>query len=369
MLTFPYTKKYFINFGSQTGLTPTWVYYRRTDTMADVTPHPTITALGNGVYYFTKTWELSQVDFGFVRDPEIFYMIDGGAAVTDPAMRYVIGVLETEKVYEAFEVWSDENNWKVPDGEGGEVAYNQGALVQSIGHFADNEYQRSVFGRIRNAIIDIKGGDYEGIFTTGGNNIKQVYDRIGDPTLFMLLDSVTGNGPGQITTVSQMVQETWLKASQLKADILGGDYFGESWQYGLDLRMISGTSILGPGSTDFNPSVNSIKYISENLGGGGGGGGGGTIDYELRAMVQRALGMLHENSVLDQTTFTGGNLGSARLRLYDSAVNAAAAQAASNTQPPTEWDTGKLAVYSISATYTGTNLKDYLVTLEWVQGG
>jgi len=77
----------------------------------------------------------------------------------------------------------------------------------------------------------------------------------------------------------------------------------------------------------------------------------------------RALGMLHENSVMDQTSFNGSNnLLNGRLRIYDSKANADAALAAS----PGIYNTGKLAEYAITATYTGggTNLATYKVSRE-----
>jgi hypothetical protein len=302
MIAFPYTKRYFVAFGpTNTALTPSWLHFRRVDTLADVTPHPTITHVANGVYYFDFTWTLDDTTGEIF--PDISWRIDGGAGA-DTGTRYPSGMLSSS---------------------------------------------------------DLVSGSY----------VKEIYDRLGDPMMNSLWNSQDGGGPGQLSTIADMVRTTWERASQLKRDILGGDWYGETWSYGPDLYQVSGAEVIGNDSTDFDPNINSVKYISENLG----GGGGGTVDLtlieagidDLRVLLQRALGMLHENSVLDLTSFTGGNLGSARLRLYDSAINAAAAQAAANLQPPVEYDTGKLAQYSINATYTGANLKDYLVTLEWLR--
>lgn len=92
------------------------------------------------------------------------------------------------------------------------------------------------------------------------------------------------------------------------------------------------------------------------------GSGFDTAQHSLAVVagqvLPRVLGMLHENSVLDQTTFdVNNNLTAGRLRLYNSKTNADAAEAAS----PGTYDTGKIAQYSISATYTGTNLQTYEV--------
>ncbi len=85
------------------------------------------------------------------------------------------------------------------------------------------------------------------------------------------------------------------------------------------------------------------------------------LESDTVSAVTRALGLLHENSVLDLTTFTGDdNLLSGRLRTYDSKANAEAASAAS----PTTYDTGKTAEYSITASYSGTALLKYKVSRE-----
>jgi hypothetical protein len=79
---------------------------------------------------------------------------------------------------------------------------------------------------------------------------------------------------------------------------------------------------------------------------------------DLQTSLTRCLGLLHENSVLDLTSFdSNNNLLSARLRLYNSPANAVAAQAAS----PGPYSTGLIAQYAITATYTGANLQTYLV--------
>ncbi len=72
----------------------------------------------------------------------------------------------------------------------------------------------------------------------------------------------------------------------------------------------------------------------------------------------RGLGMLHENSVLDLTSFdVNNNLTAGRLRIYDSKAHADAALAAS----PGVYDTGKIGQYSITAAYVGVNLQTYEV--------
>lgn len=85
------------------------------------------------------------------------------------------------------------------------------------------------------------------------------------------------------------------------------------------------------------------------------------------ALLVRSLGMLHENSVMDVAAFdVNNNLTYARLRLYNSKANADAATVLAAASPgvPTTYDTGKIAHYTIKATYLGTNLTTYEVVKE-----
>lgn len=78
------------------------------------------------------------------------------------------------------------------------------------------------------------------------------------------------------------------------------------------------------------------------------------IPTDFDDMVARMLGLMHENSVLDNTSFDSlNNMTAGRIRIYDSKANAQAAGA-----------TGLLATYSITATYVGGNLATYTVVKE-----
>ena len=85
-------------------------------------------------------------------------------------------------------------------------------------------------------------------------------------------------------------------------------------------------------------------------------------------ILQRILGMLHENSVFDLTNFDPATnvLTSGRLRLYGTKADADAASSLSEASPgqTTTYDTNKLAQYSIRAAYQGPNLLSYEVALE-----
>lgn len=68
--------------------------------------------------------------------------------------------------------------------------------------------------------------------------------------------------------------------------------------------------------------------------------------------ITRLLGLHHENSLLDMEVYgTNGRLASARLRMYNSAANLAAAFASS----PAGGTTGLLFTWQITATYDGMN--------------
>lgn len=81
------------------------------------------------------------------------------------------------------------------------------------------------------------------------------------------------------------------------------------------------------------------------------------VPDDLEPLLRRMAGLMHENSVLDNTQHDGSNnLTSGRMRIYDSKANAdAAMMGGSGTN-------GLVATYSISATYTGGNLATYKVT-------
>jgi hypothetical protein len=85
-----------------------------------------------------------------------------------------------------------------------------------------------------------------------------------------------------------------------------------------------------------------------------------TLDVSsYRTNIMRILGLVHENSVVDLNTYdTDGNLLSARVRTYNSAVNAAAALAAS----PSPYATGLQFEYAVSASFSSSLLKTYSIT-------
>jgi hypothetical protein len=85
----------------------------------------------------------------------------------------------------------------------------------------------------------------------------------------------------------------------------------------------------------------------------------------ITKQLTRALGLLHENAVLDQTTYESGtnNLLSGRIRVYNSEANAVNAR--NQSELNNEYDVGKLAQYSIVGHYLGDNMVNYLTTKVW----
>lgn len=74
----------------------------------------------------------------------------------------------------------------------------------------------------------------------------------------------------------------------------------------------------------------------------------------MAVQLTRALGLMHENAVIDNTVFDGSNnLTAARMRLYNSKANALLAGGG-----------GLVATYTITATYTGSNIQTYTVVIE-----
>lgn len=82
----------------------------------------------------------------------------------------------------------------------------------------------------------------------------------------------------------------------------------------------------------------------------------------IATLVTRALGMLHENSFLDLTSFdVNNNFTGGRLRIFDTKAHASAALPG---DVPSVGVNGLIAYYTITASYTGVNLTTYKVTRE-----
>jgi hypothetical protein len=78
----------------------------------------------------------------------------------------------------------------------------------------------------------------------------------------------------------------------------------------------------------------------------------------FRTNILKSLGLVHENSVVDQQTYDSeGNLQSARIRAYDSAVNASNAAIAS----PAAYNTGLRFTWQVTSEYSSGLLSKYFI--------
>lgn len=81
-MSLPITARYFFKFRfSDTGLTPSFLFYKNAVTLSNIVPQPSISELSNGIYYFDRV-------ISSMSDPEIVFQIDGGSGLPD-AVRYV----------------------------------------------------------------------------------------------------------------------------------------------------------------------------------------------------------------------------------------------------------------------------------------
>jgi len=82
-----------------------------------------------------------------------------------------------------------------------------------------------------------------------------------------------------------------------------------------------------------------------------------TIDVNsIKTNILRILGLLHQNAVVDNTTYdVDGNMLSGRVRCYDTKVNAQAAEAVS----PAAYNTGKTFEYQVTAEYNSSKMTKY----------
>ena len=78
----------------------------------------------------------------------------------------------------------------------------------------------------------------------------------------------------------------------------------------------------------------------------------------FRTNILKVLGLVHENTVVDQQTYdVDGNLQTARIRAYNNATNAGNAAAAS----PSSYNTGLLFTWNVSAEYSLGLLSKYSI--------
>lgn len=246
-VTFPATKRYFVTFrNSDVGLTPTWIYYSRADTLVSLLPGPSFTELSNGTYYFDIT-------FSSATSPDIIFCIDGGLSIPTEEIRF------------------------------------QTSMASPKDLFLDQPSSQ--------AVTDVWNNT-----TTYGAGTKGAK-----------VDSIAA------APTSAIAAAVWDE-------------------------LLAGHSIAGSaGKKLFDGALTSDVTAAQSA-----------LSASLGAQLTRALGLMHENSVLDQTIFDGqNNMTNGRLRIYSSKANALLAGA-----------TGLLETYTITASYIGDNVQNYTVVRE-----
>lgn len=164
---FPVTAKYFLRFRhSDTGLTPSFTYFKRIDTMAPVTP-PDIDEIGGGTYIFE--WSYSDPS-----SPDIVFEVDGGASIPTEEMRYISDTISPRDYFidgpitgVGTAMWEDTGSY---------MPGTKGYVLDSIGTSSDDSTDATVFGKILKA-REVVRGDTAG--TTDGKSVKQVSTELG----------------------------------------------------------------------------------------------------------------------------------------------------------------------------------------------
>lgn len=360
---------------SDTGLTPSFTYFKKVSDLSNVVPQPSIVEISNGTYYFdyTPTYDIT-------------FEIDGGASIPTEEVRYIADTISPrdtwldEPISQVHtDVWSDSTTY---------AAGQKGVRVDQLGDPTDASSASTLFGKSL-LYKEIVRGDGAGL--SNGASVRNVYDRLGAPTgasvvvdIAAVATSVKGSAG---LDISQIAGTGWAApANTLKtiSESLGGaptlpSIAAAVWDVDLTTHTTAGTSGAKLGAaasqTDINVAQSSIKGASNidatqlytRLGAPAGAslaadiaaiktdtGGAAANVTALGTQLTRALGLMHENSVLDQTIYdSSNNLISGRLRIYNSKANASGATS-----------TGLIATYTISATYVGENVQTYTVVLE-----
>lgn len=349
--------RYFLRFRhSDTGLTPSFSFFKKASDLSVVSPAPPIVEVGSGTY-----------DFDYSPTFDIVFEVDGGVSIPTEEVRYISdtigprdGYIDEPTSQVRTDVWADNTSYSVGQ---------KGKRVDQLGDPTDASAAATMFGKELLYTERIRG-DSAGL--TDGNNEKQIYDRIGAPTLGATIAAGVQQVDTDVIAVStKLGTPAGASVSADIAAISAGALTGPQVAAAVLDTLMSSHVGAGTVGAKINQSaaVADVTAARDNIKGASlidltniAGTGFVSATHGLKATsdgLVRALGMLHENSVLDLTSFDGNNnLQQARLRLYDSAANATAATAAS----PGVYNTGKIAEYVIQATYTGSNLLTYEVS-------
>lgn len=360
---------------SDTGLTPTFTFFKKVLDLSTVAPAPAIVEIGSGSYYFDYTPTF-----------DITFEIDGGASIPTEEVRYISDTISPRDTYldepisqVHTDVWSDNVTY---------AAGTKGLRVDQLGDPSDTSAASTLFGKTLLYKEAVRGDAAGG---SGGSSVKAVYDRIGAPAgaslIADLATAVSSVKGADSRDLSQIAGSGWAApANTLKTIaetvglVPGSTSVAEAvWDVVASGHLTAGTTgaalVAGAQASDITAAVASIKgggnvdnsQIYTRLGAPAGASlaadiaaikaDTGTINSStgsLGTLLIRALGLMHENSVLDQTIYDGANnLTSGRLRIYNTKANTLGAGA-----------TGLLETYTISASYVGDNVQTYTVVRE-----
>ncbi len=403
-MPFPVTARYFLDFrNSDTGLTPTFTFFQQTPGFGATSPSSPaggIVEKSNGRYYFDWIW-LTKAD------SDIVFQVDGGASIPTEEVRYIKGTISPrdrfldEPVSQVVsDVWTDSTAY---------TTGQKGKRVDDIGAAADTSATASLFGKTLLYKESVRG-DSAG--SSDGNSVKQVYDRVGAPVGASIsadiaavqatantVNTKIGTPVGTVSTDIAGVQTTantvnskiGTPVGTVSTDIAAVKAVVDTINLETDPAAVAdavwdalttGNITVGTMGGLLNtaataaaaaPSAATIADVvwDEALSGHAIAGSAGkkltdgalTADVTastaailaaINPKLDRALGLMHENSYLDQTIFDGSNnMTSGRFRIYDSKANALAAGV-----------TGLVATYTITASYVGENVQTYSVVIE-----
>lgn len=347
--------RYFLRFRhSDTGLTPTFsdgnTYFKKASDLSLVAP-PAIVEASNGSYYFDYTPTF-----------DIVFEVDGGVSIPTEEVRYIADTISPKDIFidepvsqVKTDVWSDNTVY---------AAGQKGKRVDDIGAAADTSATASVFGKTLLYKEAIRG-DSAGL--SDGKNELQVFNQIGTTGTATAL-AVTGAPAIDLRTMAGAAFAGATDSLHGLATTVGAlpapDNAGIA-SILAETNKIGDVTDLPAAATVFGAAYairDSIKGTDARSITDIAGAGFSTATQSLAAanvIMLRLAGMLHENSVLDGTSFdANNNLLTGRLRLYNSKANADAAVAIAY---PGVYNTGKIGEYSILATYLGINLLTYEV--------
>lgn len=332
--------RYFLRYRhSDTGLTPTFNFFKKASDLSNQAA-PAISELSNGTYYF---------DYAPTFD--VVFEVDGGASIPTEEVRYISDTIGPRDTYVdeptsqvKDDVWDDATD---------RAAGSKGDFVEHIGINTDAVDAATIFGKLYKARDVILGGTGFGgtgvDIKTAQESIKGVDDR--DLTALAGTGFVTGTD--SLKVISDVLDVVAVDAATAASNTpaspssIAGAVWDEIVAGGPHVVANSAAVVLKAGSLE--TTAQAIKTKTDNL-----PANTATVLTNLGTQLTRALGMMHENSVLDQTVFDGdNNLTAGRFRTYDSKANAIAAGL-----------TGLVATYTITATYTGGNLTTYSVVQE-----